>query len=192
MNRNICVFFLILLSVSLGSSQKKETLEQKVMRLEKSLDSLRNVTRFHTYIYNHNDIEESKYNSLLALRLNRNFTYSAHFYEGQADTKDGKGYQRIFYFIGYRLAEDTRKRIANDKSAFLSSIRGNLKEIRSIVVGDNISPPDQTAEYKIYPNRLVITYYDNAGSSEELIIADTYLNSLKVRIDGVMQEVGWE
>jgi hypothetical protein len=74
----------------------------------------------------------------------------------------------------------------------LKSVRQNLKAIRDVVVGQQTEPVKYGDYWTSYPNRLIINYYDNSEGGEPLITADTQTKSLKVRINGVLQEVGWE
>ncbi len=193
----ISLLFLLYFGLhSISNAQKSDGLEWRVKRLEKSLDSLkaqhRSDMQFHNQVYNHAEIETNTIRSRLALELNRNFTYFGYLYEGEADTKRGEGYQRSFYFNGYHAASSQSQSLQLDRAGYLKTVRQNLKAIKTVVVGEQTEPIKISETWTSYPNRLIIMYYDNSEGGEPLIIADTQTNSLKVRIDGILQEIGWE
>jgi hypothetical protein len=186
------LLLLIFLLPCFSNGQKRDDLERRISRLEKIIDTLKLQFSWHNKSYDHSSIETNRYRSQLALMLNRNFTYAAGFYEGDADTKDGKGYQRVFYFNGYLSVDQQNKSLQYNQSEYLKTVRQNLIVIRNLIVGEQSEPIKYSDEYTFYPNRLIINYYDNVSGGEPIISADTDMKSLKVRINGVMQEVGWE
>jgi len=199
MQAKLIIYLMIVCTISISLAQKKVSIEQRVSNLERTVDSLSLELRYHTQVIhhndieNHNDIELAKMTSLLALELNRNFTYFGNLFEARPEKKRTRSSQRVFYFYGYHSLSDTKLSLERDKSSFLRAIRTNLKTIRYIVVGQQTEPDTSVVDgWIVYPNRLIIKYYDNNGSSDELIIADTEDNSIKVRIDGVLQEIGWQ
>lgn len=184
--------FLIILvaSSTLVLCQKRETLEQRVFRLEKTVDSLSNIVRIDNYILSSVNLGQTKLTAVLSLGLNRNFTYSATFYEGKPVINESY-YQRNYYFVGSKLGSEFNSLTDENPSRQFEIIRSNLKRIKDIVVGEQ---QDYTNEkgFKVLKPRVYITYIDNSGNSDELIVADTYSNSLKVRVKGILQEIGWD
>jgi|GEM_PF-3208840 hypothetical protein len=192
MKKYISFFSIVIVLVSTSFSQKKEDLEKRVKSLEKTVDSLRLQLKFHNVVYIHSDIELNKIRSRLALEINRNFTYGAYFYEGESDSKGEYSSQRVFYFNGYRSVTEHNRLLENNQSGHLKNIRQNLILIRDIVLNGQSEPIKYSDDHISYPNHLIINYYDNASGGEPFITADSETKSLKVRINGILQEVGWE
>ena len=72
-------------------------------------------------------------------------------------------------------------------SLHLKTIRQNLNGIKEIIIGSNTEPIKYSDDYTVFPNRVIINYYDNSAGGEPLITADTDLKTLKVRLNGFMQ-----
>jgi hypothetical protein len=192
MLRIILLLSLFFFLPTASMAQKNDQMENRLKKLEKTLDSLKFQVHLHEQIYDHSEIEISSLRAQLALQLNRNFTYFGFLNEGEADKKNGKGYQRQFYFNGYHSESSQNQALQSDRAAYLKSVRQNLIGIKDVIVGTQTEPVKYGEDWTTYPNRLVINYYDNSSGNEALITADTQTNSLKVRINGVLQEVGWE
>ena len=193
MTRIIVLILIFLQSPSLSFPQKFEDLEKRARRLERTVDSLKKELAVRTYyiLSDHAAIQTNTMCSRLALELNRNFTYFGYLQEAQPDSMDGKGYQRIFYFNGYHTRSSHNQSLEADQAGYLKTVRQNLKGIKDIVVGLLVQPVKYESGWTYFPNRLIINYYDNSEADEPLISADTHTNSIKVRINGVLQEVGW-
>ncbi len=178
--------FLIIFAVLVPFMVQQSTAQlrdnyQEIQELKQKIDELESQVLFQGFYGKYN-----YYCSQLALILNRNFTYFGylHFIDTE-EMSDGK-YKVIYQFSGYQSIDDFNNRLKNH-SNFISAIRENLISIRRIIV-DN----DEFWNEGKHRNRLIIKYFDNNGASEPFITADTELNSLKVRINGVLTEVGWE
>jgi hypothetical protein len=192
MIRIISTIVVIISLLNISNAQKNDDLQKKVKQLESRIAFLESRFNAHTRVYDHNEFDMSVLRSRLALGLNRNFTYSGSFYETEADTMDGKGYQRIIHFEGHRSVADQNQSLSSDQSSYLKIVRQNLNAIKNIVIGEQTEPTKISEDYTVYPYRLIINYYDNVAGGEPIITADTKSNSLKVRINGVLQEIGWE
>ena len=173
---------------------KRSNLEAKqaLKDLSKRLDSIKQQLLVHFRVYDHSSIEISSFRSQLALRLNRNFTYSANFFEGETVEKGNGNFQRVFYFNGHRSAAAQNEALSGSQAEQLKVIRQNLSVVRDIVLGDQLDSIKYSDEFVVYPNQLIINYYDNVSGGEPIITADTNIKSLKVRINGLLQEVGWD
>lgn len=184
------IFLIAILSSISVNCQKKIPIEQRVQNLERQVDSLSNIVRINNFILNSVNLEQTKLTATLALGLNRNFTFSAIFYEGKPVINE-KYYQRNYYFIGQKLGSDFNTLTDQNPSRQFEIVRNNLRKIKDLIVGEQ---EDYTNDkgYRILKPRVYISYVDNSGSSDELIVADTYSNSLKVRVKGILQEIGWE
>ena len=185
----IALVLLVIPATSTG--QKKSDVDPRVSRLEKTIDSLRSQLRFHNMLYQHSEIEISGIRARLALEMNRNFVYFASVFEDDADFKDGKGYQRVFRFHGYHSASHFADQYRNDRAGWLRLVRNHVKSITDIIQGGQ-TESIQYEEYTTFPHRVVIVFLDNSKADEVLIESDSHLKSLKVRLDGILQDVGWD
>lgn len=154
--------------------------KQEIQELRQRIDELESKFAFQGFYGKYNF-----YSSQLAISLNRNFTYFGYLdFVNSEEMSDGKT-KATYQFSGYQSIEGFNSNMRN--SNYINVIRGNLMSIRRVIV-DN----DEFWSADRHRNHLIIKYYDNAGNSEPFIVADTDLNSLKVRINGVLTEVGWE
>ena len=189
----ILLFSLFLIAnLTTVNAQKKQDLDSRVSRLEKTIDSLGAQLRFSYVRYGDSDIEISGIRARLALEMNRNFVYFATVNEGDTDSKDGRGCQRVFRFYGYHSASYFADRYGDDRAGWLRLVRQHIKIITQIIQGGRSELLHDSEGYTYYPHRVIITFLDNSKPDEVLIEADSHLKSLKVRIEGILQEVGWD
>lgn len=187
-----CLLFILFSSSALTFGQTIQSLERRLLYLEQSLDSLKTQVEFHEQLYYHPYLELNKIRSELALGINRNFIYFATFYETESDTKNSTGYQRVFVFYGYNSESYQNQSLYNDQAGYIKTVRQNLNGIKKIIIGKQTTKVELSENYIIYPNRVIINIFDNSTGSEPTIVADTDPSSLKIRINGILQEVGWE
>lgn len=181
----LALLFFVCLTLNsqvLNQDNKLLELEERISKLEKEN---KDQGEFLNYLYS--NVEILTYRTVLSLTLNRNFTYNATIVEGENITlPDGK-LKKVYMFSGFRSFKNFDNDLNLNRTLQLQIIRGNLQAIKNTVV--DYDPFNYEGKPK---NKLLIYYYDNSEGDSPYIIADTELNSLKVRINGIMTEVGWE
>lgn len=184
---------IVLFMIVNAYGQKSKSVESIARNLEKRVDSLQALVSNHNYFYEHRDIELNKFRSRLALEINRNYIFYGNVYELDSDLQPGKSYQRVFRFVAYISEGDFKRRLTSDKSAALKVVRDYCHLITDIIKDGKQEFQDTTSSsFIFYPNRVKIVYLDNSSADETIIEADSHLKSIRVRIDGLMQEIGWE
>lgn len=176
----------VICSVSANSqveTPRFQELESRVTELESKLEDQNSLVRLLSI-----EAFLNGYRTILSLSLNRNFTYFGYLNKGESIKNSDDTEREVFYFSGYQSLEEHNNSIMNNRSQALEIIRGNLKTIRNIIVDNDCYGYDGKPK-----NQLIIEYYDNGTSSRTPhIVADIDKNSLKVRINGVLTEIGWE
>ena len=176
----------VICSVSANSqveTSRFQELESRVTELESKLEDQNSLVRLLSI-----EAFLNGYRTILSLSLNRNFTYFGYLNKGES-IKNSDGTEReVYYFTGYHSLEAHNNLIEADRGSRLDVIRGNMRTIRNIIVDNDFYGYDGKSK-----NQLIIEYYDNvSGSDTPHIVGDIDKNSLKVRTNGVLTEVGWE
>ncbi len=176
----------VICSVSANSqveTSRFQELESRVTELESKLEDQNSLVRLLSI-----EAFLNGYRTILSLSLNRNFTYFGYLNKGES-IKNSDGTEReVYYFTGYHSLEAHNNLIEADRGSRLDVIRGNMRTIRNIIVDNDFYGYDGKSK-----NQLIIEYYDNVSSSNTPhIVGDIDKNSLKVRINGVLTEIGWE
>ncbi len=183
----IAIFFIFIynpvVSQFVNNEDRIKELEEKVTKLESAIF---NQAGFNVYM---NDLMViNTYRAVLALSIPKNDIDRGYLVmDPEIKTSDGKS-QKAYSFFGYRSSfQDYDLDMKTNKNLQITIIRSQMKIIRDVVVD---------FDYFYYEgklkNQLKIEFRELSNANSLYIIADINANSLKVRINGEMTEVGWE
>lgn len=145
-------------------AQTIQDLEKRLTELEEKVRVQQSLLEFYEF-----NIEDLYLQTNLALRLNRDFTYWGSLFFSFVDSS--------YHFTGYSSEEQFNSSFKRDSLKTIQQIRANINEIKIEIE-------------KVYSYPLIISYWDHKHPQQAFILGDK--NSLKVRIDNVLTEVGWK